>query len=433
MLAAAVALILVAAAVLFREAPQERVIVDASRRLGFFKDLRGFNNGPLSPAGWSKAFSLNLTARYYELGARVIRFHDLWATDELDSLFPSSDADPTDPASYNFAPLDEHVTLALRVADLLILRIGYDWNDPPKNRPHLSVDKLAEVVKHLVLHYTKGWAGGYHHESIWFEIWNEPDIDWFWNLSEAEFFQLYEAVARAVKSANPRAVVGGPGIAWDLGFLDRFLAYVRAKGVPLDFVSWHIYARDPIEVVGRARAVRQIMEKHGYGGLPSVLTEWNFWREEGEPWDVFRGPQAASFQAAVLLLLEDAPVDVATLYRGDAWTWGGLFYQTGAPGKPFYAWLAYRQLIEGSVRVAVGAERGLLYAAAGLKGDGTLRILVVNYRSHEVRYEVSAGGYRITRVLAVDQFRDFEEVNACRGSVCSIGPYTVQLLVLERG
>ncbi|MEM0226176.1 MAG: cellulase family glycosylhydrolase [Thermofilaceae archaeon] len=423
---------LIGAFKLLSEGPNERVVVQPGQVLGRFKDLRGVNCGPWSPRGWDRALTLDLSSHYAKLGVKVIRFHDLWVVDELDTIFPNPDADPGDPRSYNFTALDRHVEAALKLADILILRIGYDWNDPPKNKPHVSFDKLAEVAKHIVLHYTKGWANGYNYKNIWFEIWNEPDIDWFWNLSETEFFELYEKVARAIKEANPDAVVGGPGIAWNVGFLDRFLAYTSSRGVPIDFVSWHIYTKNPVEVAERARAVRRAMERHGYGALPSVLTEWNFAHQEGEPWEIFRSSQAAAFQAAALILMEDAPVDIATLYRGDAWMWGGLFHSDGRPGKPYYVWLAYRELVEDSVRVAVVVERGLLYAMAGLKRDGSLRLLVVNYGSAQVRYEIAAEGYRVARVQAIDARRDLEDLE-CRGSICTIEPYSVQLLTLEKG
>ena len=63
----------------------------------------------------------------------------------------------------------------------------------------------------------------------------------------------------------------------------------------------------------------------------------------------------------MLIYLQDAPVDVAALYRGDAWNWGGIFHEDGRPGKPYYAWMAFKRLIEESeqrVRVRVEREAG---------------------------------------------------------------------------
>lgn len=415
-----------------RKVAEARIAVSPARLLGRFKDLRGVNCGPLSPRGWDKARTLNLTSYYAELGIRVIRFHDLHMADDLDSIFPDSGADPESPASYRFSELDRNLEAAHKVAEVIILRIGFDWHDPPKNRPHVSLDKLASVVEHIVLHYTRGWADGYHYENILWEIWNEPDIDRFWALSSEEYFKLYEELAKAVKRADPQAMVGGPAIAYNLTFLEEFLNYAGSRDIPLDFVSWHAYSTDPRDIIEGAKRVEEIMAKYGYGELPSVLDEWNYWWNR-EPWDFFRGPEVAAFQIAALILMQDASIDIAALYRGDAWNWGGIFYADGRPGKPFYAWLAFKSLIEEAMRVEVRVEGAELIAAAGLRPDGSIRVLLSNPSSLEVHYELELGGsYRVVRVLAVDSEHDLSPVDACSdGLSCRIKPYSVQLLELK--
>ena len=240
------------------------------------------------------------------------------------------------------------------------MRIGFDWRDPPKNKPHVSLEKLASIAKHLALHYARGWAGGSKVHCIYWEVWNEPDIDRFWSGSPEEYFDLYGAVARAIKEVAPEHLVGGPAIAYDPEFLEKFLEYCKEHKVPLDFVSWHIYTDDPKAVAEKAWRVRRLMMKYGYGDLLSVLDEWNYWWNK-EPQRFFRSSKAAAFQVAVLIYLQDAPVDVAALYRGDAWNWGGIFHEDGRPGKPYYAWMAFKRLIEESeqrVRVRVEREAG---------------------------------------------------------------------------
>jgi len=404
-----------------------KISVDPSTRLGGFKDLRGVNCGPLSPRGWDKRATLNLTSRYLELGVRVVRFHDLYPFDELDHIFPDPQADPARPESYNFRELDRHVEAAMRVADTLIFRIGYDWNDPPKNRSHITLDKLSEVAKSIVLHYTRGLWGGYNYSNILWEVWNEPDIGQFWGGTPEEYLVLYEAVARAIKEANPEARVGGPALAYDMGFLDKFLNYTSSRGLPLDFVSWHVYATDPRQVAERAAAVRALMDKYGYRGTPSVLDEWNYWLEK--ELERFRSPVVASFQAAALTLMQDSPVDIATLYRGDAWTWGGLFHPDGQPGKPFYVWLAYKQLLQAE---RVRAECKGLYVMAGVRPDGELLLLVCNPGGTALAYSVESGDYRIAAVLAIDDDNNLEPVEACGEGVCRIEPYAVHLVTLVR-
>ena len=64
-----------------------------------------------------------------------------------------------------------------------------------------DIDKFAEVVRHIVLHYNKGWADGYHYGIRYWEIWNEPDFKPFWNGTP-------DAVPRAVREDCPGHPLG---------------------------------------------------------------------------------------------------------------------------------------------------------------------------------------------------------------------------------
>ena len=82
--------------------------------------------------------------------------------------------------------------------------------------------------------------------SWYFEVWNEPDLPYlFWNGSREEYFRFYAETARAIKETDPGIRVGGPstsGSKWIRSFLD----YCTENGVPVDFVSTHQYAGDPV-------------------------------------------------------------------------------------------------------------------------------------------------------------------------------------------
>ena len=54
-----------------------------------------------------------------------------------------------------------------------------------------------------------------------FEVWNEPNLSGFWRGSQAAYFQLYDASAKALKRVDGKLRVGGPATSrasWDLGF-----------------------------------------------------------------------------------------------------------------------------------------------------------------------------------------------------------------------
>lgn len=79
-----------------------------------------------------------------------------------------------------------------------------------------------------------------------FEVWNEPDLPVaFWNGTRDEYFQLYEATAQAIKEIDPAIRVGGPATS-NSKWVVSFLKYCRERNVPVDFISTHQYAGDPL-------------------------------------------------------------------------------------------------------------------------------------------------------------------------------------------
>ena len=117
-------------------------------------------------------------------------------------------------------------------------------NNPPKD-----YDKWRELVRavtaHLVERYGRNEVLGWY-----FEVWNEPDID-YWHSSPGEYWKLYDFSVAGVRAALPGAKVGGPastgpGSEKANKFLRNFLEHVNSGKsvvdggpVPLDFISFH--------------------------------------------------------------------------------------------------------------------------------------------------------------------------------------------------
>jgi xylan 1,4-beta-xylosidase len=117
-------------------------------------------------------------------------------------------------------------------------------NNPPKD--YARWEELVRVLTaHLVQRYGRDEVLHWN-----FEVWNEPDID-YWHATPQDYFRLYDYAVAGVRAALPGARVGGPATTGPSGrrayqFLSDFLAHV-AKGksaatggpVPLDFISFH--------------------------------------------------------------------------------------------------------------------------------------------------------------------------------------------------
>ena len=158
-----------------------------------------------------------------------------------------------------------------------------------------------------------------------FEVWNEPDLSIFFNGEQADYFRLYEATAKAVKSVDGQLLVGGPstsGCHW----IGDFRKYCQERNVPLDFLSTHHYPGDAFGNTFKAKdAFRfmKIVRENGKKGISLSQTyEDLFYRPE----------QFAGFSLQGLLDLEAKAVKEAgslPLYI-DEWSSMATF------GAPFH-------------------------------------------------------------------------------------------------
>jgi xylan 1,4-beta-xylosidase len=158
------------------------------------------------------------------------------------------------------------------------------WAYPPKDYA-----QWGELVFQFVHHLRERYGDEEVRSWLW-EVWNEPDID-YWKGTRAEFFKLYDYSVDAVLSAFPEARVGGPdstGPSYPKAaeFLRAFLEhcahernYVTGKtGSRLDFIAFHPKGSPKWEgdhvVMGIARQLASIQE--GF----QIVKSFPEWREK---------------------------------------------------------------------------------------------------------------------------------------------------------
>jgi len=385
------------------------VTVDAAASIGSVRSLQGVNGAPapgthkppdFTFGGWNMPENVNVAAGYREARIDLVRTHDAYGPGDIDAhfgarpprggfdvptgrnalvIFPRAQADPNAPESYNFGPTDRLVSSIKGIGAQVLFRLGR--SETSDVTPPADFARYAAVAEHIVLHYNRGWAHGFHYGIRYWEIWNEPDLaKLFWGGTPQQFYELYGQLARAVKRADPGALVGGPTLAKPNDaspYREPFLSYVRAERLPLDFFSWHWYAtdsNDPMDFVRIARDVRTRLDRSGFKNTLSVLDEWNYGLAYPLPTDV----QRASFIASSLIYMQDAAVDVSALYRAD-----NLFGNDGATAnKTGQALIALGDMQLTPVRLRVtGADASGFAVLAGRSTDGrTLQVLISNYQ-----------------------------------------------------
>ena len=385
----------------------QAVTIDFSRKAGRIRALQGVNAGPLSYRG-----VVDLSEYFREIAPPLARLHDVpwgnfYAVD-VSLVFPDFRDDPRRAENYDFAPTDDYIAALVKAGVPILYRLGESIEHTPrKYRVHPPGDfrKWAEVCCGIVRHYNEGWAGGFQYGIRYWEIWNEPDNKpAMWTGTDEQFLKLFEVTARTIKKGRPGLKVGGPALA-DAGRLKGgkfvpsryarlFLSYCRENHVPLDFFSWHRYTKDPSEYAPLAEGVRKMLDQYGFTKTESHLNEWNYlprgdWRPltkggQGLPRQKWLaemgGPRGAAFDAWVLLALQWEPVDMANFFTADTQMLG-LFTPDGVPKKNFYAFKAFRMLLDTPERVRTPRpEKGKVALCAGLGAGGKrAAILLSNF------------------------------------------------------
>lgn len=102
-------------------------------------------------------------------------------------------------------------------------------------------DYIRAFIRFLIHQY-----GAEEVRTWYFEVWNEPDLTGpFFNGTQEEYFRLYAETAAAIKSVDPAIPVGGPATS-NSKWVERFVSFCRENQVPVDFITTHQYAGDPL-------------------------------------------------------------------------------------------------------------------------------------------------------------------------------------------
>jgi xylan 1,4-beta-xylosidase len=178
-----------------------------------------------------------------ELGFRYLRFHAIFH-----DVFKTVTRDAAGKLVFDFSNIDKlyDAMLARRIKPFIELgftpqalktsdnKIFYWEGNTSHPEPQGWGQLIDAFTKHILQRY-----GAAEVRSWYFEVWNEPNLDCFWEKADqAAYFDLYTRTAKAIKAIDPQLRVGGPstaGAAW----VPEFLAHAKATGSPVDFITTH--------------------------------------------------------------------------------------------------------------------------------------------------------------------------------------------------
>ena len=205
--------------------------------------------------------------------------------------------------------------------------------------------------------------------------------------------------ARHLKAKFPKLRIGGPALAGNLKWADRFLGHMAAHQVPLDFFSGHCYGT-PGACVKRAQAVRQLLEKHGYGAAEDIMNEWNPGGDRANP------ATAAKVMAVMLEMQKKTTTSVLCYYdaRFSPDRYAGLFNpDTWRPSLAYYPFVAFNEAYKLGGEVATGTNTPDQIAVLGASGKGRRILLLANVGGEvAVRLDLTGVDLANVQVLRID-------------------------------
>ena len=403
-------------------AAQEHLIeIDFSKTNGFFRPLHSINKGGFAAGG-----TISLAEQLRPLNIPFARLHDCqWPAPDLvdmHAIFRDLKADSADPKSYDFALTDEYLRSVFAAGMHIVYRLGESIEHTEAKRfvhPPADPGRWANACVGIIKHYNDAWANGFRYGIKYWEIWNEPENrPAMWTGTDDDYFQLYTTAAARIKAEFPDLKVGGPSVGFSGTFRDgvfqpssfvtNFLVRCHLASVPLDFFSWHCYTDDPAELTTRARAIRRLLDRHGFITTESHLNEWNYlpgnsWNgasrkatpsEREKYFHAMAGMPGAAFILTALIELQDAPVDMCNLFHGELGAFG-LFNEFGVAQPNYHALEAFSRIARGPRASIRGNVPGQLAAAAS---DSLILISNFKHNTHEILIRASGRDLATCRV-----------------------------------
>ena len=425
------------------------VNVNFNNIIGKIKPMHAVNNGPIK-GGYEQVRS-----NFDDFKAAKIPFvrnHDASFcssyggehTVDVHAIFPNFDADPYDPASYDFFYTDKYTRTILEAGSEVYYRLGSKIEHGEKKYGTIvpkDFKKWAVICEHIIRHYNEGWADGFHWNIRYWEIWNEPDgvaaggDKPNWSGTVEQFYEMYSIASRHLKTCFPDLMIGGPAM-WPV---NGFLQYQKRENAPVDFLPWHWYGMEPKHVARSACHIREILDQEGFANAELHMGEWNYLENWTDKFvssvETIIGMRGAAFNASVMCTGQKAPVDMLMYYDARVSTaFNGMFdFYTLRPLKGYYPFKMFSALYELGGEAETFSDDENVYVTAA--GDGQRHGAMIAYYSVDknagpkvVNLNIHGQNEKKLRYYLLDEHRTMAEMPVPADMRLRLEPHSVVLV-----
>lgn len=221
-----------------------------------------------APHGLMTAMDDQFTIIQKSIGFEYVRFHGIFSDDMM-----VYNIDDHGKVYYNFTYTDQLIDRLLNHGLKPFLELGfmpsalasgdrtifeYKLNvTPPKD-----LDQWCALIDAFVRHLLNRY-GTKEVRSWYFEFWNEPEFNAFFDGTFDEFYELFKSSFDTIKAIDKAIRVGGFGtilFKHDKSWLNRYTERAKEDNLLIDFFSFHVYQVDVYEDLLETEIMIEILE-----------------------------------------------------------------------------------------------------------------------------------------------------------------------------
>jgi hypothetical protein len=231
-------------------------------------------------------------------------------------------------------------------------------------------------------------------KDVYYEVWNEPDLETFGKWSLYGGFRDYKLLYFYSSQGASRAqdvysfFLGGPSTtAAYKNWFQTFLRFVNTNNLRIDFLSWHHYSKNPEDFSDDLININHWLsdsEFYPYNKLPKIISEWGY---DSHPNIISETNIGAAHTIASIRNLIEQKLEMAFAFEikdGPNPSWGILSYS--GEKKPRYQALKLLNFLE-RYNLQVKGE-GTFVKAIASGWQKKLAVILVNYDEENKNTEI---------------------------------------------
>jgi hypothetical protein len=344
----------------------------------------------LSQGGEEKGVRMleNVTSKISVLTPRYIRIDHIYDYYDVATVNPQGGYD------LSWDKLDSTVCDIYRAGAKPFFVLGYMPEGLSGKTDLISAPKTWDMWSYIVQKTIERYSGkdtrlcgqvtGDFMKNIYYEVWNEPDLESFgkWSIygGSKSYLDLYFYSSQGANRAQNvnNFFMGGPvTTALYRNWITNFLDFVDNNNLRLDFISWHHYSKNPNDYTQDMININSWLTGSyvKYANLPKIISEWGY---DSDPNPVAESALGAAHTFVSIRNLIEQKLEMAFAFEikdGPSPRWGLLSY-TGEE-KPRYKILKLLNMIEGHLLNIYGENDSIKVLAS--RKNNNISLVIGNY------------------------------------------------------